>query len=284
MKKRFILLCLITFLFVLFIDSSYVLPNIINYSELFIRNLVPYLLFVFTISSMLIDYGLLEIVSPTLYVFILSLISGFPSSSKYSVSLYKDHYLDKDNAMCLIRNCHYPNPLFLFGSISNLISKYSCLKLFIVFIISSLIGMLFDRNISFKRVYIKSCDTSLIDSFGKSFKSSILTIIMIYGTSLFSYTIAEIIIRNIHLNSILYCIIYGLFDLTKGIFSTGILINKKIREILILLFISFGSISIHMQVADILRDTDIKYSTFLFGRIRNTFICIMVYSLLGKLY
>ena len=277
-------MCLIIFLIVLFIDSTYVLPNIISYSELFIRKVVPYLLFVFTISSMLIDYGLLEILPPTLYVIILSLISGFPSTSKYTVSLYKDNYLDKNTSKCLIRNCHYPNPLFLFGSVSCLISRNSCLRLFIVFIISSLIGLVIDENISFKKFNYNSCDKSLNDSFSKAFKNSISTILIIYGTSLFSYTIAFLLLKNISVNSTLYCLIYGVFDLTKGIFSTSILLSKKIRELLILLFISIGSISIHMQVADILRDSDLKYSNFLIGRIRNTIICLMVYSLLDILY
>ena len=282
MKKRFILCCLIIFLMCLFIDSTYVLSSIISYTDLFIRNLFPFLLLIFTVSSMLIDYGLLELLHPTLYVIFLSFVSGFPSSAKYSVSLYKNNYLDDDNALCLVRNCHYPNPLFLFGSISSVISKNSCFIIFISLIITSIIGLLVD-GIRINNVRIQKENKSFLKSFTDSFWNSISTIVLIYGTSLFSFCIANIIIRNIRISGILYCLIYGLFDLTKGVFSTTLLINKKIREILILLFISMGSISIHMQVAEILRGTKLSYSKYLIARIRNTITCFIIYIILCSL-
>ena len=282
MKKRFILCCLIIFLICIISCSNYVLDIVISYTELFCRKLVPHLLIVFTLSSMFIDYGLLEILPPTIYVIILSLVSGFPSGSKYTVELYKNNYIDSNNADCLIRNSHYPNPLFLFGSISTLISKKSCLFIFVSLILSSFIGYSID-NIRIKKVRISSYNNSFIQSFTNSFRNSISTIIIIYGTSLFSFLIANIIIRNVHINGTYYCIIYGLFDLTKGIFSTSILLNKKIRELLILLFISFSSISIHMQVASILSNTNLKYSNYLIGRIRNTIISFIIFIILCNL-
>ena len=56
--------------------------------------------------------------------------------------------------------------------------------------------------------------------------------------------------------------------MTKGINSISIIHSAIIfKAILTLTFISFGGINVHMQVLNIIDDTDIKYKNFLLGRI-----------------
>lgn len=279
MKKRFILFCLIVFLILLLFDSEYYISNILDYSKLFLTNLFPFVLLIFTISSMLIDFGLLELLPPTLYVLCLSMVSGFPSSAKYVAELQKDGYLKKRDAECLIRSCHYPNPLFVLGSVSSVIPKKSCFLLLMILYLSSFLEILIHGGISIRKSRIQKENIPFLNSFLNSLTKAFQTILLIYGTSVFSFCIANLAIRMFHLHGILYSFVYGLFDLTKGIFSTVIFHQKRIREMLILLFLSFGSISIHLQVAGILRDSDGLYLKYFKGRVTSTILVFILYFL-----
>ena len=102
----------------------------------------------------------------------------------------------------------------------------------------------------------------------------------IYGVSIFFYLIACIIINTFDINGILYVIICGVFDLTKGIYSSILISNVYLRGLVVLLFISFGGISIHLQVKSILLDTSIKYKYFFIGRVIGTFLAIIIFNIL----
>ena len=83
---------------------------------------------------------------------------------------------------------------------------------------------------------------------------SFKTIMLIYGTSL-------------------------LFDLTNGIVGCSLINNDFIRSLFILLFLSFGSFSIHMQVFEIIEDKD-SYLSFVKGRFIGSFISIICFIIL----
>jgi len=84
MKKRIILFLLIILLLFIYLNSNFLVKNILDYTETFIKNLFPYTFIVFTLSSLLVDYDLLSILEPKYYITIMSLISGFPSGAKYT--------------------------------------------------------------------------------------------------------------------------------------------------------------------------------------------------------
>ena len=97
---------------------------------------------------------------------------------------------------------------------------------------------------------------------------------------LFFDLISSMILKIFKLKGFYYIIICGLFDLTRGIYSTIIISNNYLRGLLILLFISMGGISIHLQTKSILADTGIKYKYFVQGRIIGTILCIIIYFIL----
>lgn len=283
MKKRLILLTLMILLILIFFNSTYIVKNILEYTTLFINNLFVYTFIMYVISSMLIDYDLLEVLKPRSYITIMSILSGFPSGSKYICDLLKKEYISEEEANYLITYNHYPNPLFVIGSVSTILTKGIALKLLLsIYLGSFIISRLFRVKDGNKK---RSSNTTI--SFTKSLSSAInnalKTIVLIYGTSIFSVIITLIITHIFSLNSLLYCITNGIFDLTKGIFSTVLIDDKRIRAILILLFINISSISIHMQVKTILDNSTIKYSNFLKGRILSTIVSIIVFLMLYSL-
>ena len=292
MKKSYqsnlILLFLITILTLYIVNSNIIISAILKYTELFITKLFPTSFLLFTFSSLLINFQLIEKItnitkknSTTLYVIIMSMISGFPSGPKYTKELYKKNYITKNTANYLLYFTHFPNPLFILGPVSTLINSQSqAAKILLSIIISNFIIAIFFYKKAPSNPLPKNNELPFSKALNTSITSSIKTLTLIYGTSIFFYLIATIITNYINFSPILYTIINSIFDLTIGIFSTSIIISHKLKTFLILIFLTFGSLSIHIQIKSILSDT-LEYKHFLFGRILSTLITIIAFIIIN---
>lgn len=287
-KNRLILVTLILMLIFYLFNSQYILNNIIDYSKLFLTKLFPVSFIFFIISSLLIDFGIisfldnvLHIKSTKLYVFTISMISGFPSGAKYTRDLYNKGFISCSDANKLMMFSHFPNPLFIISSLTLVIpNRIITRNILLSIIISNFIIMLFckiDGN-KYNDSNFKKTNFSL--SLATGIKSAFEVLCIIYGTSLFFYLISCIILNNFSFSHIYYVLICGVFDLTKGIFSVSLLDNNYLRGIFVLLFICFGSLSIHLQIKSILSDTPINYKYFIFGRIFGTLLAFFTFNLL----
>lgn len=281
---------LLVLLILYLINSPLITKSIIDYTSLFIEKLFPASFIFFTISSLLIEYDFIENISKFLhingaifYVIIMSLISGFPSGSKYIKDLLDKDIIDIKTANYLIIFTHFPNPLFILGSVSLLFKNSHYAAIILISLITSnlIIGLITrpkDKThiITKTKKEYKSFSIYLVNSI----KSSLKTLILIYGTSVFFYLIAVIINNYISFSVYNYVLINGLFDLTKGIFLTSLIQNDILKSIFIILFISFGGISINMQVKSIITDTNIKYKNFFIGRVFQFIISTIIFLLI----
>lgn len=291
-KTILILVTLIFLLLSYLLNSKYIIECILDYSILFLTKLFPVNFIFFIISSLLLDYGIIEYIrkifrvnSTKTFLFILSMISGFPSGSKYTNDLLNKGYINTITANKYVMFSHFPNPLFILGSVNSLLNDlYLSYAILFSIIISNFIIMIFSSDkTNNSSNYITSYNSKnyLTIAVNNSFN----IIITIYGISLFYYLISCIISKLFAFSGYLYVFICGFFDLTKGVFSTIIVSNIIFKALFILLFISFGSLSIHMQVKSILNEGKIKYSYFLLGRIIGTmlsFIIFMFFILIKK--
>lgn len=282
-KSILILVTLIFILIIFLINVDLIINNIINYTIIFFNKLFPVSFILYLIVYMLIEYDLIQFInnylhinSCNLFLFILSFINGFPSGTKYSKLLLDKKLIDKEYQDSLIKFTHFPNILFLFGTVKHVINdiKITYYLLLSIFF-SNLIIMLFS-----KRKKINIIDNFNNNSFSNVLRNGIIystkTLLLIYGTSLFFYLISSVILfDNIYLN----VFISGIFDLTNGIVSCDLINNVFIKSIFILLFLSFGSISIHMQVAEILNDKNSYYS-YLKGRMIGSFLSVLIFIIL----
>lgn len=287
-KSILMLVMLVVLLLLYLINSQMVITSIIEYSTLFLTKLFPVTFLFFIFSSLLIDYGLIELLqyylnvnTSNLYIFLLSLISGFPSGAKYTKELLDADLIDIDDANKIIMYSHFPNPLFVLGSVYLVLKdKGLCLKILLAIILSNFIIYLVTPK-SKKKISKKvQCPKDFSRVLTKAIKGAFSTILLIYGTSLFFHLIAMIITKYIVLDANLFVLVNGFFDLTKGVFSTTLINNKIISSFYILLFISFGGLSIHMQIKSILADTSIKYNYFLKGRVFGTILAFIIFYLL----
>ena len=99
-------------------------------------------------------------------------------------------------------------------------------------------------------------------------------------TSVFFYLITVIINKYLTLTVFSHVILNGVFDLTKGLFSTILISNELLRSLHIIIFFAFGSLSIHIQIKSIISNTSLKYKKFILGRILQIMISIPLFLLL----
>ena len=289
-KSILILVTLITLLILYLINSNVIVNAIIDYSILFLTKLFPVSLLFFIFSTLLIDYGLIELIqyylkinTSSLYVLLISAISGFPSGAKYTKELLEKNLIDENTANKIIMFSHFPNPLFILGSVYLVLKdKEICLKLLLAIIISNIIIYIFSKDKKSTKNNLKKLKvpSNFSNVLSNAVTNAFNTLLLIYGTSLFFYLVATIITKYITLNTNSFIILNGFFDLTKGVFSTTLLNNLTLRAIYILIFISFGGLSIHMQVKSIITDTSIKYKYFFIGRIIGTILALIIFILI----
>lgn len=288
-KSNIILITLICLMILYIINSTLITKNILIYTKLFLEKLFPASFLFFTFSSLLIDYNIIEKISNTLringanfYIIAMSLISGFPSGSKYTKDLLEKNLITEKNANYLIKFTHFPNPVFILGPVSLLFpNKTYALKILACIIFANFIIALINHPKEKNTLPIKRNKTT---SFAKVLPEAILssckTLIIIYGTSIFFYLIITMINHYINLPLQEYVLINGIFDLTNGTFLTSLITNNTLRSIYIIFFFCFGGLSVHMQTKSIIADTKIQYKNFLIGRIAQTIIACLLLILI----
>ena len=204
--KRLLILVSFLLLFILcFLNSNKIIKDLINYSYLFFTKLAPSSFLFFLLSSLILEYQLLDILSTyfkinasSTYLLIISSLSGFPSGSKYTKELYEKGYLTLEDAKKSIYYTHFPNPLFISSTVYSLLNNSSLsLKIYLSIVISNFILFIFlkgeKKEIKKNPIIDKSFSFILTSSIEKTFH----TIIMIYGISLFFYLISSIVSKDI---------------------------------------------------------------------------------------
>lgn len=278
---------LLVLLMYYFLQTSLIIQNIIDYSILFLKSFFPVSFLLNIIIFLLLDFDFIPIlslipkVSVSFLLFLFSFISGFPSGCKMVCEFYKKGYCTLDEAHSYLYFSHFPNPFFIMGVIYPIVGNFFyTVTLYLALIFSNLILFLvFSKRKSYFSIK-PSFQNSFSSSLQFSIQQSFSIIILVYGVSIYFYIISVLIRSLFPSNSLLYVLINGLFDLTNGVFSTIVVRNIIIRSLLILIFISFGTISIHIQTSSILKEEGLSYSYYLKGRISSLLLSIIIFFIL----
>ena len=294
MKKNYLyIIIILVFIFEILSNSNLIMESVSTSFNIWKNSLFPALFPMFVFSSILIDLGIIEIIaksksnilkklfninSSSIFIFIMSMFSGFPSSAKYINELYNKKLLTKYEAEKIILFSHFANPMFIIGtiSLSFLNNKNLCfIIIFSHYIVNFIIGLCIRRfhinndsniDISYKNVNIGT-------SISKSILNTINTLLLILGTVTFFLIITTIIDVNFNLNLPLKTIIFSITEMTQGIRHISLLnISLKLKCTFITMILSFGGLSIHLQTFSIINDLKLKYSHYLLSRIVH---CLM---------
>ena len=310
-----IMICLIICGYEILSESETIM-NAVSYSfNIWINNVFPSLFPFFVLSEILINYGFIELVGELFkpifeklfkingnasFVFIMSLISGFPSNAKYTRELYLQNKLNEKEATKILMFSHFSNPLFIMGTISLIFLKNKRLGLIIMFshyIGNVIIGLLIrnynpskttNDKFSIKKAILCMHNKRINNNkrFGsiitKSLINTINTLLLILGVITTFLIITTIIDNNFHLSLLNKSLLSGFLEMTQGLKHVSLLnINNNYKAILICAIISFGGLSVHTQILSIISDTKIKYKPFLLARIIHVIIsCFICFILL----
>ena len=296
LKKIFTIILLFTFIYLLF-RYNFILQTSINDAViLWLNKVFPSLFIMFIINDLIINSHILDnlcnLISPifnkiyhvsgtSLECFILCLFSGTPSSAYIIKEMLNNNSINESDANKLISFTFFSNPLFLYNILSISFNKFITLKIIIIHYITNLIiGLFYLKNKSNKNnININASDnTSIIKLIPNAISKSFNTLLMILGTITFYMIISNYILKIIPLNILGEIILRGILEITQSLnILPNLNILSMIKEIIALSIISFGGLSIHTQILNIISDTKVKYHNFLIGRILHVLISTTIY-------
>ena len=302
MKKKYqelFAVLIILFLYLgIFINPSLIIESGISSINIFKTKLFPSIFPFFVLASLLLELGIATKISNKLnpifkrlfhvegnssFIILVSIISGFPSGSKYVVESYKNKTINKTTANYLLTFTHFANPLFILGTCGLILNSLSlAYKILIIQIISNLIlGIILRPKeiISSKKINNYQ-NKSFLEALPKAINDAIKLLLFMLGSITFFMFFSKLLTSFLSLNPFFETIITGILDMTSGIsLVPSINTTNYIRGLIVLTFITFGSFSVHLQVLNNIKEEDLEYKYFFFGRIIETAIALLLYTI-----
>lgn len=290
----FMLIIILTFVL---IYPTIIITEVQNALTTFSTKYFPAVFPIYIITDLLINYHFPEKMAKLLeswtekifhsdgncaFIIIMSMLSGFPSGAKYTKELLQKNIISNNTANYLIAFTHFSNPLFILGT-CFLITHNKALTVGILishFLANFIIAIIIRPKNDYisKTTYFPSKSSSFISAMTDSIFKTFRLMLLILGTSIIFFVLSGILNTVFSFNEYSY-ILTGFLELTKGIQSMPSSLSLLGKGISILSFLSFGSISIHMQVLSIIKDTNIHYQNFLLGRVCQVGISILLFYL-----
>lgn len=282
MKKKIIYLTIFS-CFILIFKNYYILrTTIFNAFNLWLNNVFPFLFIMIILNDILLSLNIFNYFSNKYnYIFFTSLLSGTPSNAYIIKNLYQKKIINNKVANYSLLTTYFCNPLFLINILNLLFSKkISCKILFIHYLTKLILSIFFYKKLKCSYNTINKITFNLSSSIKKSLDTNILVL----GTIIFFAILTNIFLKIIRLPLIIEILLKGLLELTQGLNGLLLLNNSLfIKELFAILFLSFGGLSIHLQIKSILNETDLDYFYFLKGRIIEVIISVFLTFLLYKL-
>lgn len=317
MKKwmTVIIIFVLIFICIEILTESKSILNSVSFSlQIWKNNIFPSLFPFFVLSEIMVKYGMTEFIgnllkpfmnklfkikSSAAFVFVMSIISGNPANAKYTRELYLNGDLNENEATKILCFTCFANPLFILGTVGLLFLNNKEVGLLILlchYIGNIIIGLLLrnyypskkeDEKVSFnyavqmahkKRISNKENFGEIITN---SLVHSINTLLLILGVMTMCLIITTILDNNINLNSVMQSVLNGSIEMTQGLKYISLeAIPLKLKCVLSVMILSFGGLSVHMQIVSIISDTKIKYFPFLLSRVIHSIISgLLVYLL-----
>lgn len=305
---------LLSIAFFILTESKAVMEAVLFSFQIWKNNIFPSLFPFFLLSELLIQYGFVEFLGELLkpvmnrifrisnqaaFIFVMSIISGFPSNAKYTKALLEEHKINEKEATKILTFTHFSNPLFILGTVSITFlgnREVGFLILFCHYITNLILGLLF-RNYypspkTDCRVSIRKAITNMTLARQKkkvsfpliltnALNHTIQTLLFILGVTTTFLIITTLINQHITLSTLHQSILNGFFEMTQGLKYVSLLnIPLKIKGILTVMILSFGGLSVHMQLIGILSKSKIRYFPYFTARVLHATIASLMFFFL----
>ena len=294
-----VLLCFIILILIL-LNKTLVSDTIITSFYIWFNTMLPSMFPMFILSDILITYNftnylpkklisylskIFNLSNNAVFIFLLSMISGFPLNAIIIKNSFDNKLLTKEECEHLLYFTHFSNPLFILNTVGifYLNSNIYGIIILISHILSNIIIAILLRNKNYPNIHYISLNSNC-QSFGTTLSNSInkaiSSLLMISGTVTLFLILSTLITHIFNLNSYLGTLVQGILEMTMGLSSLSKLnINNLYKVILSIFFLSFGGLSIHLQVYSSI-DNCFSYKNYFIGRIYQIVISIIIVTVL----
>lgn len=287
-KKNIMLIYILLFIEILIlINSNEIIKSVKSSSLMFILKIFPSLFPTMVLGNLLIKNNIYLIIPKFIKkmfnklfnfnetitgLFVITMFTGTPSNAIYINEYLNRNLITEKQAESLLCITHFINPLFVVGGVGIGVfnnAKIGFLLLLILWVNNFIKAYINRRNF---KISCKKNNTINQENFVKSLidsiKSSISSLLMIFGI-VTTFNILVTLISNIfHFSSLTNCIINGTLEMTGGIIKlSNININIYIKFLLSYLLLNFGGICIHMQTLSMINNKKIRYLKYLIFRL-----------------
>lgn len=233
------------------------------------------------------------------YIYIMSIISGYPVGAKLTSDLYKGGVITSGQAQTITSFASTSGPLFILGTVA--IGMYNNSAIGFVIIISHIFGAILNGFLYKNKEKISTCNFSQKESkniLNETMTSSIMSIMIVGGFIAIFYMFLQIILSLNIFSPILNIakiigideglskgMIAGFFEVTTGcLILSKYSISYKLLAILSTFLISFGGLSIHAQAYTFLHDFNMPYKKFFLQKLTHAIFSTVIAIIFSFLF
>ena len=281
--------------------------SIVSYSlNVWIQNLLPSMFPFFVVSDILVSYhiinyiprifknvfcSLFKVSESVITIFFLSFLSGFPSNARIIRMMYESGEISKEEGNRALLFTHFSNPMFILSTVGVMFlhnEKYGYIILISHFLGNVIIGIATRwMNYSFHYDYTqKFCESQNFSKvFIRAIRSSIDTCLLILGTVTCFLICSSLLTYYFDFGYYGNTVIKGIMEITIGLKKLSLLSIPDIYKVVIAtMFLSFGGLSVHLQVLSQIVDIDLSYHLYFVARIFHAIIsggiCYLLFRLI----
>ena len=279
----------------------------ISYSlHIWVHTLLPSMFPFFVVSDILVSYhiinyiprifknvfcSLFKVSESVITIFFLSFLSGFPSNARIIRMMYESGEISKEEGNRALLFTHFSNPMFILSMVGVMFlhnEKYGYIILISHFLGNVIIGIITRwMNYSFHYDYTqKFCESQNFSKvFIRAIRSSIDTCLLILGTVTCFLICSSLLTYYFDFGYYGNTIIKGIMEITIGLKKLSLLSIPDIYIVVIAtMFLSFGGLSVHLQVLSQIVDIDLSYHLYFVARIFHAIIsggiCYLLFRLI----
>ncbi|MGN0961648.1 MAG: nucleoside recognition domain-containing protein [Christensenellales bacterium] len=233
------------------------------------------------------------------YIYIMSILSGYPVGAKLTAEIYKDGGINKGQAHTISSFTSTSGPLFVLGTVG--IGLFGNQLLGIVVLISHYLGAILNGLIYRYKDNSVNAQASFKDptnTLNDCMTSSIMSILVVGGFIAIFYMLLTLLL---HINAfslptyllskigipkeLTIATISGFIEVTTGMsLLSQCAISFDLQAIIASFLISFGGLSIHAQAYCFLSNFDMPYSKFLLQKLTHASLSAIITLLIVLIF
>lgn len=307
--KLFLSIFVVILIFFLIISPQTYMQSTLNGLDVWLTKVLPALFPFFFLTKLLTELNVVEKVSALFspitkklfktpgissYVFLMSVISGYPVGAKLISELYKKGIITQSDATKMNAFCSTSGPLFVVGTVG--VCMFSSHQAGIIILTSHILGAfvngLIYRNYKSKNTTEKISlkNTQSQDSILSSILyDSIISILMVGGFITIFFVFIDFLNNTHIIHSIsiftqqaihsslpiefFESIFNGLIEVTRGLLDLSYCqVNSTLLLCTATFLISFGGLSIHLQSISFLKSAKIKMSVYFLQKFTHSIL------------